>query len=351
MEQHQLATAVALGSGHFKRFIFRIVFARHGLIALRQGIAVDHYINIQAVLSGLVGLIWVSALYLFDTGTIDQNLSIRLMMLLGALGFTISSMAIFKRVFIAYLSCLVIPMLSYLMTHDYLHQWHALLPSFIIYSTLIALVSYRTNQQIYAAALDQVQVATLTEKLQQALTAERQVRDELAIRADTDELTGIYNRRGLIKHLNLELARCKRFPRSAAALMIDIDHFKKINDTHGHTVGDLVLIKVVDLIRQQLRDTDVFGRFGGEEFLLILPMMEKPGALIAAERIRKFIEANPIQLQQQSIQITISTGVAIYHSPDSMDELITRADHALYTAKNNGRNRVALERHELMQNT
>ncbi len=169
------------------------------------------------------------------------------------------------------------------------------------------------------------------------------MRAELSRRVDTDELTGIFNRRGILAHLNSELVRCRRFQWPAAVLMIDIDHFKDVNDTHGHASGDLAIRTMVDAVRKQLRETDVMGRIGGEEFLVVLPVTGKDGALVAAERIRESIPRKLIALPDCSIQITISNGVAIYLHEDDADRLIARADHALYAAKHNGRNRVEIE--------
>jgi diguanylate cyclase (GGDEF)-like protein len=323
--------------------ITRFMVARLGTESFHRGENPVLYLNTQAILSGLLGLGWVSAMFIFDNGSIDENLSIRLMMILGALGITVTSMAILKRIFIPYISTIVIPMLFFLITHEYLHQWNVLLPSFLIFSGLVVMISIRTFQQNYIAASDQVQIIALTKQLQEALVVEKELRYELDIRADTDELTGILNRRGLMKQLHLEVARCRRLSRTVAVLMIDIDYFKKVNDTYGHTNGDLVLLRTVETIKTQLRDADVFGRFGGEEFLLILPEMGEEGTLSAAERIRQAVENSEIEFEHSAIKISISIGVAIFSRDDEINDLIVRADHALYAAKNNGRNRVEID--------
>jgi len=323
--------------------LLRIIVARQGLERLARGVHPGRLINLQTILSACVGSGWVSSLFLFDTGVIDPNLSIRLMMILAVLSFTISSMSVFMRITATYLASIVVPMLAFFYTHPYLQQWDSLFSTFLIYTGLIAAISYRTNRQIYAAASDQVQVATLTAKLQDALSVETRLRNELNIRVDTDELTGVLNRRGIMKQLNLELARCKRYKQVAAILIIDIDFFKKVNDTYGHANGDLVLVSVVENIKTQLRMTDIFGRFGGEEFLIFLPATGQTGALEVAERIRKCVEVSAIKLDSDSIHATISTGVAICAGEDTTDDLFQRADAALYAAKHNGRNRVELE--------
>ena len=324
--------------------LLRIMVSRLGLNAIGQGETPGKFVNLQTILAGCVGVGWVSSLFLFDTAVIDERLSMRLMMILAILSFTVSSMAVIKRITIVYLASIVLPMLAFFYTHAYLQQWTTLFPSFMIYTALIAAIAYRTNQQIYAAASDQVQVASLTERLQYALVVETQLRHELNIRADTDELTGILNRRGLMKQLQLELARCKRYRQSASILILDIDFFKKVNDTYGHASGDLVLVRTVENVRNLLRETDVFGRFGGEEFLIFLPATNEDGTLLVAERIRKFIEQAKIELDVASIQITISIGVAICSGNEGVDDLFVHADFALYAAKNQGRNRVEFYR-------
>jgi diguanylate cyclase (GGDEF)-like protein len=125
-------------------------------------------------------------------------------------------------------------------------------------------------------------------------------------------------------------------------LLIDIDHFKEVNDTYGHASGDLAILATVDTVKQQLRSSDIFGRFGGEEFLVILPAMGGEGALIAAERMRASVEDAVIALPGRSIQIAVSIGIAVYAPEDDADRILARADKALYAAKHGGRNRVEL---------
>jgi len=121
--------------------------------------------------------------------------------------------------------------------------------------------------------------------------------------------------------------------------MLDIDYFKEINDLHGHNVGDQVLSYVGDLIKSELRQVDIAGRYGGEEFVMILPQTDKNGAYITAERLRKSFYNNPLYYNYRNINFTVSIGVAEYHqSITSADEIIKIADNALYEAKDKGRN-------------
>lgn len=159
--------------------------------------------------------------------------------------------------------------------------------------------------------------------------------------AATDQLTGLYNRRVMIERLDVEHARFQRSGQRYAIIMMDLDHFKAINDTHGHHAGDDVLREVAARLQQSVRGTDTLARMGGEEFLLLLPMNDTDGALIHAGRIRKHMAAAPVKTTAGDIAITISLGVAeVFHSDQGANTVISRADAALYRAKAAGRNRV-----------
>ena len=162
----------------------------------------------------------------------------------------------------------------------------------------------------------------------------------------TDSLTGVNNRRFFDQRLGEEVARARRSGEPLACLFLDIDHFKRINDRHGHRVGDRVLSEVATLIREQLRSTDVLGRYGGEEFAALLVNAQKEMALEIAERIRGAIEAKRFEREDGGwLSATISIGVSSLRGDDGnaehlAEELVDRADQALYLAKNAGRNRV-----------
>jgi two-component system cell cycle response regulator len=141
--------------------------------------------------------------------------------------------------------------------------------------------------------------------------------------------------------LQLEIERANRYHRPLALLMIDIDDFKKFNDTYGHLIGDKVLAKTGEVIRNALREADTGYRYGGEEFALILPETVGPGAVQVAERIRKELAAMPISLKAKtSRNITASMGVGELQAKDTLSEFIRRADNNLYAAKAEGKNRV-----------
>ncbi len=163
---------------------------------------------------------------------------------------------------------------------------------------------------------------------------------ELAL---TDGLTKLFVRRHFLKRLREEIERSKRHKLPLTLLMADIDHFKKCNDTYGHLVGDVVLKKVGDIIRDNIREVDLAGRYGGEEFCVALPESDMEGARHVAERIRLATEREKIRAYDENIQTTISIGLSLYPKDSKgIKGLIDTADKALYKAKNTGRNRVCV---------
>lgn len=157
----------------------------------------------------------------------------------------------------------------------------------------------------------------------------------------TDRLTGLNNRGYWEECLKHEYARHRRYQSTAALVMFDIDHFKKVNDTFGHPAGDKVIQAVAEVVREQVRDTDYAGRYGGEEFVVLLPDVDSAGAALFAERLRRRIESLMITYEGKSIPFTISLGVAdLSHPTDEYQQLIEHADQALYASKKGGRNQV-----------
>jgi diguanylate cyclase (GGDEF)-like protein len=160
--------------------------------------------------------------------------------------------------------------------------------------------------------------------------------------ATMDPLTATYNRRTFHEIAERELARARRAGQPLSIIMVDIDHFRAINEKHGQRVGDEVLQRVADLMRSALRKEDMLVRFGGEEFLVLLPEVAGPGAVVVGGRIRKAVAAGDIAVGAHRLAVTVSAGVSarLDEGPESMDSLIARADEALALAKRRGRNRV-----------
>ncbi len=171
------------------------------------------------------------------------------------------------------------------------------------------------------------------------------VSDELELRmvAQVDFLTGALTRRGFVEQAEREIARSIRYARPSAIVMIDVDHFKSVNDTHGHAAGDHVLHQLADLAALTLRPSDVFGRLGGEEFALLLPETSGTDALAAAERLRHAIADHVMRLPDGGdLRVTASFGVASLTTETSVTAWLERADTLLYAAKAGGRNQSRL---------
>jgi two-component system, cell cycle response regulator len=174
-------------------------------------------------------------------------------------------------------------------------------------------------------------------ELQEHLLATQRLLHEQATR---DSLTGLWNRAMILETLERELTRSRRENQPLAVIMADIDHFKQINDAHGHLVGDRVLRQTAQRLMTMLRPYDTVGRYGGEEFLVVLPGCGASVAMTLAERLRQCMEADPIADNAQAFRVTLSLGVSIWDGQITGQELLQSADSALYEAKRSGRNRV-----------
>ncbi len=179
-------------------------------------------------------------------------------------------------------------------------------------------------------------------KLNQTMDELQEALEQIHALAQTDELTGISNRRNILQALEQEVNRHDRSPETFSIAMLDVDHFKLINDNYGHPVGDQVLKDVASKIKTTLRTVDFFGRYGGEEFLLIMPQTAKDGAKTSTERIREALANSVLDYMDADYRVTISIGVAEHKNKEKLEELIARADKALYAAKNSGRDRVVV---------
>jgi diguanylate cyclase (GGDEF)-like protein len=163
---------------------------------------------------------------------------------------------------------------------------------------------------------------------------------ELAL---TDPLTGLSNRRSLFELGRIEFARAHRMNRPFCCMMLDIDHFKQVNDNYGHQTGDLVLLEIANCCKSSVREVDLVGRYGGEELVILMPETNLKTALQVAERLRRSIAENPLEISGRKLSLTVSIGVA--QKDDNtleLETLLARADQAMYIAKHKGRNRVSV---------
>lgn len=169
---------------------------------------------------------------------------------------------------------------------------------------------------------------------------------EAVLSSMRDALTGVGNRHAMDLSFSRELKLANRHDRPLSILLIDIDHFKKVNDSIGHHNGDIVLRHIAKTIQHTLRETDQIFRYGGEEFVALLQNTNAFGAHLIAERLRACVEALPVPVAGKELLCTVSIGVCSFNGNDSAAELFEKADQALYTAKNSGRNRVEAWTHE-----
>ncbi|WP_282607333.1 diguanylate cyclase [Pelagibius sp. Alg239-R121] len=167
--------------------------------------------------------------------------------------------------------------------------------------------------------------------------------ERLLVLATTDSLTGLANRRHFLDKLREEIARCQRYGRPFSVAMVDADHFKSVNDTYGHEVGDRVLKRLSNLMSGEVRDVDCVGRLGGEEFAILLPETEVTGAKIFCERLLTAIRETEVDTDEDVLRFTVSMGLTeVCKGEEKTDVILNRADEALYEAKEGGRDRVVI---------
>jgi diguanylate cyclase (GGDEF)-like protein len=200
-----------------------------------------------------------------------------------------------------------------------------LLPELLQLHELYRTLSQRTERMAREKTRLETQLANMTRSL------------DLATRIDP--MTGLANRRAIMEMIEQEFSRASRHQRATSIIMADLDYFKKVNETHGFNTGDDVLVEVSRVLKGCLRNEDICSRWGGEEFLVLLPETPLDGALAVANKIRESVAMTEFKVNRPGIQITISLGVCEYNSDQNIFEAISRADQALHQAKMGGRNR------------
>lgn len=196
--------------------------------------------------------------------------------------------------------------------------------------------------ELEARVRSMLRIKKLQDELDRQNRELEQVNERLRRLSITDGLTGLYNHRHVHELLHEENERIKRSGEYLAVVMLDLDRFKQLNDTHGHPTGDIVLAETARILRENAREIDMIGRYGGEEFIALLPGAEEDEAALFAERVRHAVEEFAYLQDGKEIRMTVSAGVASGRAGDhdSPDELIKLADTALYAAKEGGRNRI-----------
>ena len=202
-------------------------------------------------------------------------------------------------------------------------------------------------RRAHASRLLEVERHRMAEELRTANEDLQQANAELERISHTDQLTGLFNRRRIEQRLREEISRNARYDRHLGVGLLDLDHFKTINDTYGHPVGDQVLAEFALMLTQTVRTTDVPGRYGGEEFLVLFPETDAPGVQVCLERLRRAVDQTKIGPAEMSHRVTVSCGgtAAVPEGRDAdsdITSLVAKADEALYQAKESGRNRVVM---------
>ncbi len=290
---------------------------------------VERLLWAEATLSALLGIGWGLSLFLFDSGGIEPLFYFRLVIVAAVAAFVLSSSTAFLRMPLICVGTVGPIVLAYLVSHPYIQPSEALIAGTLVEALVILWLAYGINRRVRAAIRDHVAVVHLSRMLEKS--------------ARTDELTQIANRRGILETLSAELAKSARHALPLSVLMADIDHFKSINDSLGHAGGDQALRVMVGLLANGLREGDTLGRLGGEEFLVVLPMLDGEGAQAVAERLRRAVADANASFEGKTMALSISIGVGCRRQGDGIDSLLARADAALYAAKNSGRNRVVME--------
>ena len=187
---------------------------------------------------------------------------------------------------------------------------------------------------------DLIKIGGAIMKFLQGGNIERKFHEEIYKLTIVDGLTQVYNKRYLLEFLDREMARCTRYNRPMSLLLFDADHFKKVNDVHGHLAGDSVLKGLAEVVSQHVRKEECFARYGGEEFAIIMPETTGERARIFGEKIRRMVEEHRFQYEDRRIPVTVSIGIAVMAGHEDPLAFIAAADTQLYQAKHLGRNRV-----------
>jgi diguanylate cyclase (GGDEF)-like protein len=300
----------------------------------------------RLIASAFYGLGWGGSMLVLNTYNLDVLTTFKIGTLTAALGIMLNSMSVIFSVYIAFLlPCWLSLMIYIFAVSGFLTEQDALICG--VAATIFGIVLMGSSYSI--ARLTRMFFLSKFD-LDQALTATRESHErekvlslQLAEQARRDALTGAYNRRYLAEQLDYQVSVFLRNQQPFSLVLIDIDHFKRINDQYGHDAGDLVLKAVTSVMSSALREIDIFGRWGGEEFLCILPNTHQLDAQQCAERLRISLEKAQFTEIIANLQVTVSLGVSTFKTNDNAADIVKRCDLALYRAKAEGRNRVMLE--------
>lgn len=310
----------------------------------------------QTIIHGCAGLAWGSAMLFFvdaDTALVHELQIVIVLMIVSALSVTPLSISL-PSLGGFLVGITLLPELHYLFGTHSDHLWLAIGSAIVMACALhFGWISHKQMRaQVLNSVINDRLASALSDANQTINKTNRELKDKnlalmramakLNTQATHDELTGLHNRRFILQRLEDQLQDVRRYQNPCSIALLDIDHFKDVNDRYGHGIGDLVLKGFARRIQDELRQGDVFARYGGEEFLMMLPMTELEDAGKLVDRLRQIVEDNPVIKEPVSIHIQSSFGVAQMSSTEAVHECISRADRALYQAKESGRNQVVL---------
>lgn len=325
-----LLWAMLMGSAAFMNWFLAGRFLRSGPLAELREEHVLLWQRIEIAAAGVLAAAWTSSLWLLDTGSPDGYFYFKMLMLIAVIGFIQGTQGIMPSVFAGFLIVFALLMFAFLASRPSTYERQAmvlqlsLLPYVFVLMQRSRVEHRRVREWIESRLVQQA----LVERL-----------NELASR---DSLTGAFSRAHVQQALRALASTQQRDGAPYSLLMFDVDRFKSINDERGHAVGDEVLRLMTAAIVAELRPADLWGRWGGEEFILVLPRTRYGAAIETAERLRARTEQLDFGPAAPGLRVTVSIGVAQSRPDEATDATILRADRALYRAKREGRNRVTL---------
>ena len=313
----------------------------------------SRYIKWHFVLQVLLGLAWGSACFLLlPKGILSLNQTLVITVLSVAIAYSASIMSASKTGMLSFVTpFLLCLLLFFAMDMSQFHWWFfgtimlgassVLFAHFNHQHTLVHIESQLQNNR-YIEELNKLKLSMQQANMELVVKNENLIsaQNRLEMLATNDELTKVFNRRYAMTYLDKVFAELKRHHENFVVVLADIDHFKSINDRFGHPAGDEVLRRFSAVIKQQLREVDTVARFGGEEFLIMLPKTKELEAKAIIQRLCEVVAEQSFDFDNQIINVTSSFGLAYYKVGDTVEKLIERADMALYHAKNSGRNNV-----------
>lgn len=300
----------------------------------------------RMIFSAFYGLGWGGSMLILNTYSLDVLTTFKVGTLTATVGIILTSLSVIFRVFMAFLIPCWSALIIYIFFESgYLTPEDAWISGFAVtvFAGVVIGASLSHAKMARIFFLSKFELDEALAETRASHERETEMSRKLAEQARRDSLTGAYNRRYLAEQLDGQINLFKRSGLSFSVVMLDIDFFKRINDQFGHDVGDEVLKRVTHLMTEALREIDIFGRWGGEEFLCILPNTNDQDAARCAERLRASLEEIRFDAYQNGLRVTASFGVATSINDDDVDDLIKRCDLALYQAKSAGRNCVVAQ--------